>query len=210
MAVQTISIADALNRVKVLNARIQAAQAAPFVALSSADRIPGFASPAAAELAIRAAYQSVTGLISNYAKLKAAIVQSNAVTQVTLAGQTMTVAAAIERKKSIVFEQTLLQNLTAQFQQTQRTVDSMNTQAAAAAEKQAIAFFGDKADKTGAEYAQFVASYLRTHQSNMIDPIGIEHVIVQLNSNIQDFLAQVDLTLTTSNVGTMIEIDLAA
>lgn len=208
MAPITISVADALGRLKIMSNRIDDATKQPFIAVRTAGRIPGFVSALAFETEARAAFQSVVALLANYATLKAALVESNATTTVTIGNQTMTVAAAIERKKSIVQDQALLAVFTVQLTQAQRSVDVQNTQVAQVADKQAIAFFGDKTEKTTAEYMQFVAHYIQQNGSQLIDPLDLKARIRVLADSTQTFLANVDLMLTTSNVRTEITIDL--
>lgn len=210
MTQQTISVADALNRLKVIKARIAAGIAAPVIAVRSANRIPQFNSLAHFETSARAAMQSTTALLRNYTTLKSALVESNAQTRVMIGGVEMTVAAAIERKTSIAQEQALLSNLTTQLMSAKRTADSQNAQVLQQAEKQAISYFDGKPDKQAKEYADFISSYVARNQSDILDPLGLEGIVALMSKGIEDFLANVDLALTTSNVRTEITVDLSA
>lgn len=214
MAETTLSIAAALNQLKILNARIERAtspQNGSFVNIKIGAAVVG--PPVMTEQDFIAVAQgnwdSATALITNRAKLKAAIVQSNALTQVTIGGERMTVAKAIERKTSIVYEQKLLAILVAQYDSANRTIAQNNERTLQEAHRQAVSFFADKLDKDSQEYGEFVRVYNSRHGSNLLDPLQIATKIQALQKQIEDFESQVDLALTTSNVTTMITVDLA-
>ena len=102
-----ISITEALNELKLYDSKImKAITNAKLVgaAKKSADKV-GVVKKEDFEERAKASYQSVTDLIANRNTLKSAIVKSNAVTEVTINGKTMTVAEAIERKNSIDYDE---------------------------------------------------------------------------------------------------------
>ena len=107
---QTMSIHRALSELKTLKDRIpKAIQEADFIATDrkSAQKINGL-SIEDYEKTIQAGFDKAVSLIERRNQLKDAVVQSNAVTEVVVAGETMTVAKAIERKSSIAYEEKLL------------------------------------------------------------------------------------------------------
>ena len=61
-------------------------------------------------------YQSIIDLLERRNHIKASIVQSNAVTIVTIAGKTYTVADALERKRNIGYEKKLLSQMKYQWE----------------------------------------------------------------------------------------------
>ena len=94
-----ISITEALNELKLYDSKINKAIANAKLASAakkSSDKV-GVVKKEEFEERAKASYQSVTDLIANRNALKSAIVKSNAVTEVTINGKTMTVAEAIER-----------------------------------------------------------------------------------------------------------------
>ena len=203
-----ITVADALVRIKTIKVRIVNEQKVAFVAINDGGRIAGFKNAGEFSIIVQAGMQSVTALIRNYSRLKSAIVESNARTVVQIGKESMTVAAAIERKTSIQQEKDFLGLLAAQWTQVRRTVDTMQMKVQQQAEQQALALYGNKADKTGEDFMKFVDLYVRNNGAAIIDPLGLEQIVKQLTLNIQEFEANVDLALTTSNVMTEIEVDL--
>ena len=88
------------------------------IARGEGDRkaIPGsLVSVSAFESTAVSDFQGLVDLMKVRDELKAAVVQSNAVTKVTVGGVEMTVAQAIERKRTIIFNEQLLAKLIAQY-----------------------------------------------------------------------------------------------
>ena len=101
-----ISITEALNELKLYDSKIlKAITNAKLVGAAKkfSDKVGVFKKEDFEDRA-KASYQSVTDLIANRNALKSAIVKSNAITEVTVNGKTMTVAEAIERKNSIDYD----------------------------------------------------------------------------------------------------------
>lgn len=110
---QTMSIHRALSELKTLNERIaKAIKEADYVATDrqSTQKIKGL-SIEDYEKTIQSGFDKAVSLIERRIHIKDAIVQSNAITEVTVAGETMTVAKAIERKTSIENEEQLLASM---------------------------------------------------------------------------------------------------
>ena len=63
----------------------------------------------------KATFQSINDLMDRRARIKAAVVASNAVTKLQINGTEMTVAEAIELKTSITYQVQLLNTMTAQL-----------------------------------------------------------------------------------------------
>lgn len=108
--IRKISITEALTELKLYDQKINKVLcSADFIGCKkkSSDRVNSFKLENF-EANAKASYQSVSDLIENRARLKSAIVQSNAATMVEIAGKKYTVAEAIERKNSIEYDKMLL------------------------------------------------------------------------------------------------------
>ncbi|ATS94050.1 hypothetical protein P13BB106kb_p066 [Pectobacterium phage DU_PP_V] len=155
---------------------------------------------------ITGALQSVTDMISERAKIKAAIVASNAVTEVTIGQKVMTVAAAIEAKRSIGYEKQLLISMTKQKIQMDREhatrLEGFNKKLEDA---RAAAFGKDK--KVSAEDIAMITQPIEVRSTpNVLDPIGLDARIKALQESIEDFELNVDFALSESNAKTTIEV----
>lgn len=199
-----ISVAGALNKLKVINARIADAQAQPFAGMAVQGRV-GSVSESKFVADATMNLQRVQQLINNRNQLKAKIAESNARTTVTIAGVTMSVASAIEHKSGVEIQETLWRTLNAQLQQGQRQVEGMNTKLQAQAEQEAGRLYATAEDKTG--YEQFVSTFVAQRVARLAAPRDFEVIVSRIGAAIQQFKADVDLALTTSNVQTLIEVD---
>lgn len=151
-------------------------------------------------------YESVRKLISNRDLIKKSIVLSNATTIVTIGEKDYTVAEAIERKKSIQYEKTLLNRLKIQFRDILAGVNNNNARMEDNLERQenTMRENGLSTDdiKTSTEL------YRKQNGWEMIDPLNIRLVIKELEDYIDAFETEVDHVLSTSNAITIVDIDL--
>ena len=144
-----ISITEALNELKLYDSKItKAITNATFcgAAKKSSDKV-GVVKKEDFDERAKASYQSVTDLIANRNSLKSAIVKSNAITEVTVADKVMTVAEAIERKNSIEYDETLLNEMKRQYANATATVDKENKKVDAQIDKLLETFTGRDSDK---------------------------------------------------------------
>lgn len=151
-------------------------------------------------------YQKVVDLIAHRKRLKAAIVQSNAVTRVQVAEENYTVAEAIERKRSINFERSLLQTMKQQLADTKQKVASWNTRVEQKLDRLLEVEFG-KDVKSNVENVQKISeSYMKNNKAEVVDPLRLEEKIEKLENEITRFNAEVDLVLSESNAVTRITV----
>ena len=159
---------------------------------------------------VKSSYESVQKLIKQKNSIKSAIVQSNANTIVRIGEIEMSVAAAIERKRTIVLEQHMLDGMKNDFISTKTMVERNNLQVQTKLDSLLESNFG--AGKGGSAKTEEVEAiskpYLENNQVTMIDPIGIDSKIQALESEIDEFVKNVDFALNESNVTTMIDVEL--
>jgi cupin superfamily acireductone dioxygenase involved in methionine salvage len=134
---------------------------------------------------------------------------SNAVTKVTIADVEMTVADAIERKTSIVYEQTLLNTLKRQTMNSKSTVATENQKVEIRLDQQLNQMFGNDnvSAKTSEGAIAYAKEFRNQNEFELIDPLSIDKEIEKLEKGIDDFLSEVDYVLSTSNALTEIEIE---
>ena len=206
-----ISITEALNELKLYDSKItKAIYNARLVgaAKKSSDKVGVVTKEDFVERA-KASYQSVTDLIANRNALKSAIVKSNAVTEVTINGKTMTVAEAIERKNSIDYDETLLSEMKRQYASATDTVAKENKKVDNKVDELLATLIGkDSAKDISKESQEAVEKpYRAKNEYEFVDPIGLLDKIEALESDIDGFKSEVDTRLSVANSITMIEID---
>ena len=158
---------------------------------------------------IKSKYQKITDLIKRREAIKRAVTQSNAITVVNISGQKMTVAEAIEYKKSgIVFKENLLSCLSLQYN---RAIDIINRtngdNLVSKADDYVIKMYGSKDSGIANEVIETAKkNYIDNNSLDMIDPLDVSKIITELNDEIDKFMTTVDSALSVSNATTMIEI----
>jgi hypothetical protein len=210
MAEQELTILRALNEVSLLNKKIEKALSnrSAYLHFSIGKKAPvGFKTIAEVEESIKSQYQKVTALLKRRTDIKSAIVASNAKTTVTINGETITVAAAIERKQSIGFDNKLLSNLVNSSAQVNRKIESHNAEVDRSVESLVAQAFGSKNAKiTKEEHDAIAIPFKESRTAESIDPIGIKNEIDKLEDSINEFERNIDNVLTESNAVTKITV----
>lgn len=153
---------------------------------------------------IKGDFNSVSDLIVNRDATKAAIVTSNAATKVTIAGKEMTIAAAIEHKKSINYKKALLGKLRMTLSTLEMQKDRHNQDMEVKLENLLVNMFGGKENRSTDAVTKTQADYRAANQAEFLDPINIVEKIKALEAEVLAFEAEVDVKLTISNSSTFI------
>lgn len=206
-----ISITEALNELKLYDSKISKAinnAKLAGAAKKSSDKVGVVKKEEFIDRA-KASYQSVTDLISNRNTLKSAIVKSNAITEVTINGKTMTVAEAIERKNSIAYDESLLSEMKKQYASDTDLVNKENQKVDNKVDELLATLIGKESNKEVSKETQeaIEVPYRQKNEFEFVDPIGLYDKIVELEAEIDGFNASVDTALVLSNATTFIEID---
>ena len=207
-----MSITEALRELKLYDSRImKAINGSRFVAAAKkSSPMIGNGSVARVDFvkAALADYQSIIDLISNRDKIKAAIVQSNATTNVEIGGKTYTVAQAIERKTSIEYERELLNMMGNQYESAHNIVESKNEQVDEKINLLLQNLVGkDSAKKiTEADISAVADPVRQRDEYELVDPLGLAEKVRVLNDKIEAFESEVDVKLSISNAITFIEV----
>lgn len=157
----------------------------------------------------KAEYQSLMDLIKYRNALKQAVTMSNANTKVTVCGKEYTVAEAIELKNNwIPILKDLSYKLSQNNNQVTITVDRLNDEVERNADEQMERLFSGK-DKTAPtkEMLDFRNQYIEQRKYDIIDPIGVENEIKNLEDTILDYMVEVDSELSRSNAVTFITVE---
>ena len=161
------------------------------------------------ESAAKAKLQSVLDLIERKNKIKSAIVMSNGITIVEVAGKKMTVADAINYKNIIVFKKQLLASLSKKHNKVKSKVQTENEKVNNVALENAKIMIGrqgdDKVKPTDDDVKAIVEPFVKRNELHLVDPLKVEELIEKMNSEIELFEAEVDAVLSESNSLTTIE-----
>lgn len=155
-----------------------------------------------------ASYQKVNDLINYKEAMKRAIVQSNAMTEVEIAGIKMTVAEAIDRKQTIKYKKNLLLEMRSQYDMQMAKVNQHNTAVDIQANNIVATAYGKEKDNLKqVDVSTIVDPYRKMNEYELIDPLNLKNKIEELEREIEDFEANVDTVLQISNCSTWIEFE---
>lgn len=156
---------------------------------------------------MQSAFDKIQAEISMRAKIKAAVVKSNAVTEITLAGIVMTVAEAIEMKKSIQLKKVLCAQMQRQLVTARTTVDVLNAKLEQQIEANLATIYGSDKSKVDASTFDMVSKPQReAKEASLLDPLKLEMKIEQLNEDISAVETELDYLLSTNNAVTTISV----
>lgn len=162
----------------------------------------------AQEKRIKADYESITKLIDNRNKIKSAVIQSNATTEVEINGRTMTVAEAIDMKHCIDYKERLLTRMVMQFNEATETLQNYERTLDEDIDDMMKRIAGSEANDVGDKRKVLEEAYRKTRAYELFDPIKIEKEIESLREEVDGFLKDVDVVLSLSNAVTFIEVDM--
>jgi sugar-specific transcriptional regulator TrmB len=203
-----ISITRGLTELKTLDARInKAIGEGNYIAMTVGKKsVVGFPTIEDFEKKAKSSLQSVQDLIKRRNAIKSAIVNSNATTKVTIAGQEMTVAEAIERKTSINYEKALLQKLVTDYNNTIRRFEQESSKVQERLDELLKTTYGKDVKVSSDQYDSTAKPFLEQNEPKLIDPLKLREEIEKLDKSIAEFEMNVDFVLSESNTITKITV----
>lgn len=140
------------------------------------------------------------------------MVVSNAKTMVKIGDKEYTVVEAIEKKNHGMDYYIQLRDILRQQLSKQKTeLEKHNASLQQKAEQFAVAMMGGKDVKDvktdSDEYVASMNTYIKANTMTLLDPLGIEAKIEELDDMINTFLPEVDAALSVSNAVTTITVE---
>lgn len=208
-----LSIIRALDEVQVLDKRIEKkVSEASFLAMFSKKNRQTLL-PEQFGHSAKADFQSINDLITRRNTIKSAILASNATTFVVVAGERLTIAEVIERKKSLVLQTTLLQKMKTQRESVLRAIETNNVQMDSELQKLLEIHFGkgggsssNRANSSSGDVEEISKSFRENNSAKLLDPIGVDSKIKELEAYVDQFQREIKFILSESNAITKITI----
>lgn len=201
-AQKKMTITRGLVQLKLLDKRIQKATTESFITYKVGDEVHNPKSTP------ESALQSVEDLTTQRAKIKSAIMTANAVTEVTIGEETMTIAEAIEKKSTIVYMIDLHKSMTNQLRRTKADVEGINHVAQQRLDGLLETNFGKDMKAREGEIKSITDAFNTSNKAELVDPADLEAKIGILWNKIEEFKSEVDLSLSEINAVTEIDIDM--
>ena len=207
MVVMTVT--DALAELTLLEKRIESARAAldqnTLITVIEVGKVPtGFKSRNEYSTQARSALQKVDALIARRRAIKRVIVLSNAATMVTVAGEEMTVAEAIEMKNFILYYEAVLNTALLAYNRARQEHKIAEQKVKERLDKLATEVLGKNASSE--KYNSLADSFLAREGVELLDPTNLAEEIERRQTFVDDFQSTADRVLSISNARTMVDV----
>ena len=157
---------------------------------------------------IQSDMDTINAALVSRAKIKCAIVQSNALTNVTVNGISYTIAEAIELKKSIDLKRTLVIMMKQQLTAAKLKVENANKRMDEQIEANLATIYGNDKAKVEAGMFEAVAKPQREQkEAALLDPLNLGELIEKIEEEISVIDTELDYILSSSNAKTEIDVD---
>ena len=165
--------------------------------------------------AAEASYQQIMDLIDRYQKIDAAIVASNANTEITTSYGTFSVAAAISLKNRLRglgkdntdFELSLRTRMIREYNENVQVCERKNSQLQATAEEMRLSILGKDSKNKDDKPLSVVEAYVKENTTELMNPIDVNKKIEALTEKRNVLLSELDTQIKVSNATTFIELD---
>lgn len=163
----------------------------------------------------KASMQQIEDMIARYQRLDAAIVASNAATQIQTSYGTFTVAGAISLRNRLrergnfnsqtSFEKQLKAKLEQLYTTNVQFAENKNKELENQAESMRLSILGREAKTKENRPLDVVDTYVQENTMEVIDPLDCQKKIQALQDKISTLIRELDTQLKISNATTMIE-----
>lgn len=211
MTTETMNVHQALAELKTMEKRITTAirEQEWVVANKHSNTKIGGVSVEDWKAAVKAQHQKVMDLIRRRDAIKRAVVNSNAVTKVMIAGVEYTVAEAIDRKNNgTQFLSMLAQRIAHDHAMAKTNADRANGPELDRRADEHVRIMIGNGDMKGAtaEAQRVRKEFIEAQTTELVDPIGAVKIIAELDEEVSSFLTNVDAALSVANAVTSITV----
>ena len=161
-------------------------------------------------------YQQIMDLIERFQKIDAAIVASNAQTEITTSYGTFTVAGAISLRSRLRgcgayedeadFEGNLQNKMRTEYNERVRFCDNKNSQLNATAEDMRLSILGRDSKTKDDKPLSVVEAYVKENTTELVDPLDVKKKLEALEEKRNTLLTELDTQIKVSNATTFIEV----
>lgn len=159
------------------------------------------------ETLAKARFQSVIDFIQYRDRLKQAIIQANANTEITVAGEKISIAAAIDRRSAIQYRRELLETLRRSYQHAITRFEREDEKFREKLDKHLEILYGKEGKAKAEENKEALKPFMDLNKPHFVDPLNLKAEIDKLQQYIDDFDSEIKFALSEANVRTEIEIE---
>lgn len=163
---------------------------------------------------VESSLQSIKDLIARYKRLDAAILLANATTNIEVAGITMTRAAAINLRKSLLhtsvsngtnFEKNLIRKMQREFDEAKVTISRSQEVADRQREAMTNSLASIEKKNLNEDSLNSISAYCDNLVYRLVDPIGVENTIFELKKKQEELVTGLESAIKISNATTYVE-----
>lgn len=161
------------------------------------------------------AYQQIVDLIDRFQKIDAAIVASNAKTEITTSYGKFTVAGAISLRSRLRgggafgggadFERQLQEKMINEYNERVRYCDQKNSQLQLTAENMRLSILGKDTKTKDEKPLGVVDAYVKENTTELVDPLDVRKKMEAMEEKRVTLLTELDTQIKVSNATTFIE-----
>ena len=155
-------------------------------------------------------------MIDRFQKIDAAIVASNANTEITTSYGSITVAGAIALKSRLRgtgayggdadFEGRLQKKLASEYNERVQFCDRKNSQLQSTAEEMRLSILGKDSKTKDEKPLGVVEAYVKENTTELVDPLDVKKKMEALEEKRNTLLTELDTQIKVSNATTFIEV----
>lgn len=163
------------------------------------------------------AYQQILDLIERFQKIDAAIVASNASSEITTSYGNFTVAGAIALRSRLRgmggygnnadFEGRLQNKLANEYSERVQFCDKKNSQLQSTAEEMRLSILGKDSKTKDEKPLGVVEAYVKENTTELVDPLDVKKKLEALEEKRNTLLTELDTQIKISNATTLIEVE---
>ena len=217
-SVQRMSLTHALKELKLLEHKLltRLAEMQAVRVRQPTQLQPGGLNEAAFAERARSVFSSLKALQLRRSQIKAALVQANATTWVEIAGERMTLAAAVERKRAEALgtssEAQLLKLIAEQYSQAVREQTNLRFKLEGQLQTQLESLLGRDSDRgegsasPGLDADGLTTLFWSRHEPTIDDPLDLATQLTAMRDQAAEFASDVDRIIDECNATTFIEV----
>ena len=162
------------------------------------------------------AYQQIMDLIERFQKIDAAIVASNAQTEIKTSYGTFTVAGAISLRSRLRgagtylgdadFAGRLQKKLANEYSERVQFCERKNSQLQSTAEEMRLSILGKDSKTKDEKPLGVVEAYVKENTTELVDPLDVKKKVEALEEKRNTLLTELDTQIKVSNATTFIEV----
>lgn len=159
--------------------------------------------------AMQSSFQSLEDLINRRKALKSALVLANSTTKITIDGESITIAEALDLKTFNELRRTSLMAIKMAVVHAQKTVNEENAKLEDNILKSLNSIYGSASDRTKIDpsaLASISSPMKAEHEASLFSSVNIQQYIIDTQTKIESFASEIDYVLSEINSSTFIDL----